>query len=352
MNIDVAGSAGRGKAFRQRIKLDYGGIDVEDILSGAQFLKAQPFVDGDRLGLWGSSYGGLMTAKSLFTKPGVFKAGIAGAPATNVRHAPTGEMRVMQRPQEHAAVYDRASAYRFAEGLETPWMIIHGMRDRIVLFRDSVALVSASMVLGKDVEFVVLPDSEHGWDTEGLDQGRSRTRRWPPSSSETSARRRVSARAGRAIGPAANPAPDGTTASASISTRYSRPDEAASTSVLAGWMWPKRSPCARATASQCAMSETKTRVRTTSRNRPPSDCSAPSILSMTKCVCAAAIGAAEQRRCRASPSCPTRACACRRARRAEKPAIGSHGVPLRHCSASRSASGAPRRAPGTSRGGD
>ena len=51
-------------------------------------------------------------------------------------------------------------------------MIIHGMRDRIVLFRDSVALVQRLMVLGKDVEFVVLPDSEHGWDTEGLYQTR------------------------------------------------------------------------------------------------------------------------------------------------------------------------------------
>lgn len=170
LNIDVAGSAGHGKAFRQRILLDYGGIDIADIEAGAHWLAGTGFVDADRLGIWGSSYGGLMTVMALSTRPGLFRAGVAGAPATNVLHALTGEMRVMGRPQDHPEAYARASAYTHAEDLEGALMIIHGMRDDVVLYRDSVALTHKLMLLGKEVDLVTLPDAGHGWDNEGLYQ--------------------------------------------------------------------------------------------------------------------------------------------------------------------------------------
>jgi dipeptidyl-peptidase-4 len=170
LNIDIRGSSGHGKAFRQGIGLDYGGIDTEDVYSGVLYLKTLPFVDGERIGIWGSSYGGLLTCMSLFKKPGVYKAGVAGAPATNVFHATTGEMRVMMRPQDHPKEYANASAFSFAHGLQDHLMIIHGMRDTTVLFRDSVSLVERLMLLGKDVDFVVAPNSHHGWDAEGLYQ--------------------------------------------------------------------------------------------------------------------------------------------------------------------------------------
>lgn len=162
--VDIRGSSGHGKAFRRGIRLDYGGIDVEDLHSGVEFLKTLGFVDEQRIGIWGSSYGGLLTTMSLFRKPGVYAAGIAGAPATNVFHALTGEMRVMMRPQDQAAEYAEASSYRYAAGLQDALMIIHGMRDRIVLFKDSVSLVQRLIALDREVEFVVLPDAEHGWD--------------------------------------------------------------------------------------------------------------------------------------------------------------------------------------------
>ena len=172
LNVDISGSSGRGKAFRQRIKLDYGGIDVEDLYSGVLYLKSLGYVDGGRVGIWGSSYGGLLTTMSLFTKPGVYRAGIAGAPATNVWHALTGEMRVMMRPQDQGERYAAASSHTKAGGLADHLMIIHGMRDRVVLFKDSVTLVELLMQYGKDVDLVALPNSEHGWDTEGLYQTR------------------------------------------------------------------------------------------------------------------------------------------------------------------------------------
>lgn len=170
--VDVAGSSGHGTAFRRRIRLDYGGIDVEDLAAGVRWLVAQGIADSARVGIWGSSYGGLLTAKSLFTRPGLYRAGIAGAPATNVRHALTGEQRVMMRPQEQPAEYDRASARTFAAGLQGSLMLIHGMRDNVVLWQDSAWLAQYLLQLGKDVDFVVLPDAGHGWDLEGLDQTR------------------------------------------------------------------------------------------------------------------------------------------------------------------------------------
>lgn len=170
--VDVAGSSGHGTAFRRRIRLDYGGIDVEDLHSGVEWLVREGIADPARVGIWGSSYGGLLTTMSLFTKPGVYAAGVAGAPATNVWHALTGEQRVMLRPQEQPAEYARASSHTRAAGLAGRLMLIHGMRDVVVLYKDSAWLTQYLLQLGKDVELVTLPDAGHGWDLEGLAQTR------------------------------------------------------------------------------------------------------------------------------------------------------------------------------------
>jgi dipeptidyl-peptidase-4 len=172
LNVDVRQSWGRGKTFRNGIRLDYGGIDVEDLHSGVEYLATLGYVDSERIGIWGSSYGGLLTIMSLFQKPGVYKAGVAGAPATNMWHANTGEMRVMGAPQDHPTEYARSSAFTHAAGLQDHLMIIQGMRDTTVLFKDSVSLVQRLILLGKDVDLVALPDAPHGWDTEALAQTR------------------------------------------------------------------------------------------------------------------------------------------------------------------------------------
>jgi dipeptidyl-peptidase 4 len=172
MNVDISGSSGYGKIFRQRIGQDYGGVDVEDLYSGMRYLVGQGFVDEHRVGIWGSSYGGLLTSMSLFTKPGVYQAGVAGAPATSLFHALTGEMRTMMAPQDHMQQYAKSSAFLKSGGLHDHLMIVHGMKDQVVLFKDSVTLEQRLILQGKDIDLVVLPDAPHGWDTEGLAQTR------------------------------------------------------------------------------------------------------------------------------------------------------------------------------------
>jgi len=172
MNVDISGSSGYGKLFRQRIREDYGGVDVDDLAAGVRYLVAEGYVDPARVGIWGSSYGGLLTAMSLFRNPGLYRAGVAGAPATSLFHALTGEMQTMMAPQDHQAQYARASAFLRSGGLRDHLMLIHGMRDDTVLFKDSVTLEERLILQGKDVEFVPLPNAPHGWDTLGLAQTR------------------------------------------------------------------------------------------------------------------------------------------------------------------------------------
>ena len=161
--VDTRGSYGHGNAFRDQLIRDYGGIDIEDIHSGVKYLTTLPYVDGNHVGLWGTSYGGLMTAMSLFKKPGVYRAGVASSPATNVRHAMTGQVNVAGRPNTHPEIYDSTSAYTYAENLQDHLMLMHGMQDSIVLFKDSVQLAEKLMRAEKDFDLVVLPAAVHEW---------------------------------------------------------------------------------------------------------------------------------------------------------------------------------------------
>ena len=109
---------------------------------------------------------------SLLRYPGVYRAGVAGAPATSLWHAETGEMRTMMAPADHAERYAAASPFLRSGNLRDPLMIIHGMQDDTVLFKDTMTLAERFILQGRDLELVVLPGAPHGWDTKGLAQTR------------------------------------------------------------------------------------------------------------------------------------------------------------------------------------
>ena len=174
LNVNVRGSWGQGRKHNQGLRFGYGVIDIEDLHSGVKYLVSQGLVDPERVGIWGSSYGGLMTMMSLFKKPGVYAAGIAGAPATNVRHAYPGQMWVMGETtgDDQPGRYRLQSAMYHTDGLEDPLMIIHGTKDDVVLYSDTITVVEKLIAQEKMFELVTLPGSGHGWDNEGQAQRR------------------------------------------------------------------------------------------------------------------------------------------------------------------------------------
>jgi len=174
LKVNVRGSRGQGRAFSGGLIRDYGGIDTDDIESAVRGLIAEGIVDPERVAIWGNSYGGLMTLMSLFKKPGLYAAGIAGAPATNVWHAYPGQMWVMgeRSGDDYPARYERQSALFQSEGLADPLMIVHGSADPIVLYADSIALVERMISQGKAFELVTLPGASHGWMADNLAQTR------------------------------------------------------------------------------------------------------------------------------------------------------------------------------------
>jgi dipeptidyl-peptidase-4 len=163
MNVDIRGSLGYGRKFREDMLKGYGVVDIQDLEAAALYLKSLPYVVPDKIGIWGSSYGGLLTLMSMFKRPRLFTCGAAGAPATNVYHAYPGQMEVMKSADDKNA-YENSSAFFWSQGADAPVMIIHGIGDTTVLFMDSVSLVRKMIQEGKNVDFVVLPDAGHAWD--------------------------------------------------------------------------------------------------------------------------------------------------------------------------------------------
>ena len=174
INPGIRGSFGRGKAWNRPMLGQYGVLDVNDLQDGARFMVDRGYADPARIGIWGSSYGGLMTLMSLFTKPGFYAVGVAGAPASNVAHAYPEQEWIMGPPagSDFPARYQRQSALYHTDGLRDPLMIIHGTRDEVVLYADTMAMAQRMIAQGKMFALVTLPGANHPWDMENLPQTR------------------------------------------------------------------------------------------------------------------------------------------------------------------------------------
>lgn len=121
-----------------------------------------PYVDPERVGIWGSSYGGTLTIYSLFKKPGLFKAGVACAAAVDPYFFGTDDVAIVRRPQTHPEAFARG-ALRDAGNLQDHLLIIHGVQDDVVPFKTTVELAEELMRLGKDFDFAFAPGATHGW---------------------------------------------------------------------------------------------------------------------------------------------------------------------------------------------
>lgn len=161
--VDNRGSSNRGHAFEAALHLRMGILEVEDQLAGLDWLQARDFVDADRVGLWGWSYGGYMTLMTTLQAPGRFAAGIAGAPVTDWALYDTHYTeRFMSTPQENADGYEAGSVFAHLDGYETPLLIIHGMADDNVTFDHSTRLFAELQERGELFEMMTYPGQRHG----------------------------------------------------------------------------------------------------------------------------------------------------------------------------------------------
>lgn len=161
--VDVRGSVGYGRAFREAFLMDYGGKDLDDLQAVVDGLKAMPHVDGRRIGIWGSSYGGLLSVYALLKRPGVYAAGVAGAPAVDPHAFGPDDVAITRTPASHPEAFVRGSALSLGDELRDPLLIIHGLMDDVVPFRTTMALAERLMLLGKDFDVATAPAATHAW---------------------------------------------------------------------------------------------------------------------------------------------------------------------------------------------
>lgn len=163
--VDVRGSTGYGRAFREAFLADFAGDDIEDLHSAVDYLAAQPWVDSERLGLWGSSYGGTLTLYTLLRKPGLFRAGVAAAAAVDPHFFGTDDVAIVRRPDTHPEIFERRAA-ALAGNLEDALLLIHGMQDQVVPFKTMADFSEALIRAGKDFDTAFVPGATHAWSRE------------------------------------------------------------------------------------------------------------------------------------------------------------------------------------------
>lgn len=160
--LDNRGSGFRGEAFDTAISGQLGKIEMEDQLRGVEFLKTQPYVDGERIGIMGWSYGGYMTLMAL-TTTSAFKAGVAGAPVTDWRLYDTHYTeRYLGLPGANNDSYAQSGALSHIDSLRGSLLLAHGMADDNVLFTNSTMLMQRLQAQGKPFDVMTYPGSKHG----------------------------------------------------------------------------------------------------------------------------------------------------------------------------------------------
>ena len=161
--LDNRGSAGRGVKFKTALYHHMGSVEVQDQVTGANFLATLPYVDPKRIAVFGWSYGGYMTLMCMMQAPDVFAAGVAGAPVTDWHLYDTHYTeQFMGTPQENAAGYAGSSVLTYANQLRGPLLIMHGMADDNVLFTHSTTLFKKLQDLDKQFDVMTYPGSKHG----------------------------------------------------------------------------------------------------------------------------------------------------------------------------------------------
>ena len=161
--VDGRGTGGRGETFEKCTYLKIGVKEARDQVETALYMAKQSYVDKERIGIWGWSYGGYTTLMSMSEGTPVFKAGVAVAAPTDYRFYDTVYTeRFMRTPKENAEGYDQSSAFTRAGKLTGNLLLIHGMADDNVHFQNCTEYAERLVQLGKQFDMQVYTNRNHG----------------------------------------------------------------------------------------------------------------------------------------------------------------------------------------------
>lgn len=160
--MDNRGTDARGRAFATATHRQLGQAEMADQMKGIEYLKSKSFVDQDKMGIFGWSFGGFMTTSFMIHHNDIFKAAVAGGPVMDWKYYEVmyGE-RYMDMPQENPEGYKLTSLINKADQLKGDLLIIHGAQDPVVVQQHSMEFVEACIKAGKQVDYFLYPTHEH-----------------------------------------------------------------------------------------------------------------------------------------------------------------------------------------------
>lgn len=160
--LDNRGSENRGRDFEHVIHRQLGQNEMNDQMKGVEFLKTKSFVDMDKIGVYGWSYGGFMTTSLMLNYPETFKVGVAGGPVIDWKwyEVMYGE-RYMDSPEENKEGYETTSTLNKVKNLKGRLLMIHGAQDPVVVQQHSMEFIEKCIKEGKQVDYFLYPTHEH-----------------------------------------------------------------------------------------------------------------------------------------------------------------------------------------------
>lgn len=160
--MDGRGSSNRGTQFEQAVFRNLGETEMKDQLQGVEYLKSLPFVNAEKMGIHGWSFGGFMTTSFMLKYPEVFKAGVAGGPVIdwNMYEIMYTE-RYMDTPKENPEGYAKANLLDKVQNLKGKLLMIHGAQDDVVVWQHSVKFLKSAVDKGVQLDYFVYPGHPH-----------------------------------------------------------------------------------------------------------------------------------------------------------------------------------------------
>jgi dipeptidyl-peptidase 4 len=160
--MDGRGTSWRGKDFEQSVFRQLGTKEMEDQLKGVDYLKSLSYVDPNRLGVHGWSFGGFMTTSLMTRNPGVFKVAVAGGPVIDWSYYEIMYTeRYMDTPQENKEGYNTNNLLNYVDKLKGKLLMIHGAQDNVVVWQHSIMYQKKAVDKGVLVDYYVYPGHEH-----------------------------------------------------------------------------------------------------------------------------------------------------------------------------------------------